>query len=346
MFQQFWKNSDGEKRTYFKIVSYALILHIAYIITYAVLSLKVLAVYNVLSSLFYILMLFLVNRGNYKITMVAVHAEIIVFVAVSVFFGASNTGTGMYLLAMASMVYFCPFEHKYISYLLAVTNCVAYVVLRICSDIFVTQTQLTGAAYTFMHVFTGCGSFLIILLSAFFTDLSAAHTKAKLTEEKENLTTIINYDRLTGLQSRYMFTKNVKRLSDDDKTTIVIGDIDNFKDINNTYGHQCGNYVLQTAAEIIRNSFDLKRVDICRWNEEKFVFMFHDSTEDNAYENIEALRKKIEQHEFIWENKTLHITITFGLFSAQGKIDTGTFEKADSLLNKGKTDGKNIVVIK
>lgn len=318
----------------------------AYIIAYAVLSLKFLAVYNILSVLFYVLMLVLVNKGCYKTAMLAVHAEVIVFVAVSVFFGASNTGMGMYLLAMASMVYFCPFEHKYISYLLAAANCAAYAILRVCSDTLIPQPQLTGAASTFMHVFTGCGSFLIILLSAFFTEASATNTEATLTKEKEKLTNIINYDRLTGLQSRYMFTKSVKRICDDEKTAIVIGDIDNFNDINNTRGYPCGDYVLKTAAEIIRGSFDLKRVDICHWDKGKFLFLFRDSADDNVYENIEALRKKIEQYEFIWDNKKLRITVTFGLFPTRGKIKTETFEEADSLFNKNKTGSNKIVILK
>lgn len=345
----FFQKLDCEKKIYMRIISFAMVLHIIYVFLFASFSIRILTIYNIFSVLFYVSLIFVIYREHYKIAVAAVHAEVALFVATSAFFRGMNFGMGMYLLSMASTVYFCPFKHKFIPYILAICDALVYVVLRISFNLFIPAVDIglsTGLS-TFFHVFNAVGSFMIILTASFFTDASAGVTQKKLIKEKEELASIANYDHLTGLQSRHLFKDRIKTLPDDDDITIVIGDMDDFKDVNDTYGHICGDYVIQTTAEIMRKSLDPEKTDICRWGGEEFVFLFRGNSVENVYENIEALRKKIEQYKFHWEKHTFNITMTFGLIPAgDEKMSLDMLRKADTLLYKGKKNGKNVVITK
>lgn len=342
------KDVKNVKKVYMQVVLFAMIIHITYIAIYAYLSVPFLMMYNIGSVIFYIAMMFCVNKEMYRLGVTAVHAEVSLFVAVGVFNGAAGTGMGMYLLAMASMVYFCPYKHKSIPYLFSIGEMLLYAVLRYCSDTYMHPYTIQGIESTILHIYNAFGSFLAILLAAFFSDASAAVTKKKLTDANRELRNIANYDYLTGLQSRRLFMSKIekrKRRNENGEVTICIGDIDDFKKINDTYGHNCGDYVLQRIAELMRQSVDLKNVDICRWGGEEFLFLFHEDTFSDARECIEKLREKIACHEFIHENKTISVTMTFGMVTrGGGEFDFDMLDKADEMLYDGKHRGKNVVI--
>ena len=83
--------------------------------------------------------------------------------------------------------------------------------------------------------------------------------------------------------------------------------------INDTYGHLCGDYVLQNISEIMRKSLGLENIDICRWGGEEFVFMFCNDDIDSAFVKVENLRKTIENKNFVYENNNIYVTMTFGI---------------------------------
>ena len=185
----------------------------------------------------------------------------------------------------------------------------------------------------------------IILIGAYISDVSATVTHRKLVDENKTLNNLANYDQLTGLQSRRMFMERIKDSEDNKSVVICIGDIDDFKKINDTYGHLCGDYVLQNISEIMRKSLGLENVDICRWGGEEFVFMFCNDDIDSAFVKVENLRKTIENKNFVYENNNIYVTMTFGIIERDsGKVDDVLLESADKLLYRGKINGKNVVV--
>lgn len=344
---RFLKTLDYEKQTYMKIAAFAMLLHILYIIIFTILTVKALAIYNIFSALFYLMLAFVIYKGHYKLAVVAVHLEVALFVTICSFFNGMSMGMGMYLLAMASMVYFCPFEHKHVPYIFAAFNALVYITLRVYSNIFleVTRIALSTAEATFLHVFNACGSFLVIFCASLFTDSAAAHKEKKLREKNKALAAIANYDDLTGLQSRHFFMSRVDKLNPSSYVAVAIGDIDDFKNINDIYGHICGDYVLQTVADIMRKSLNPENVDICRWGGEEFVMLFHDTSFADAFSRLEKFRVRIENHEFIYNDKSFTLTMSFGLVSTLNKkFSLKMLETADRLLYRGKHQGKNITV--
>ena len=97
----------------------------------------------------------------------------------------------------------------------------------------------------------------------------------------------------------------------------------------------------------MREFFESEKVDICRWGGEEILLTVYDIPFEEAYDKIEQLRKTISEYDFCYENVTSKVTMTFGMYqrNAEEKV-IDLIEKADRLLYKGKTKGKNVVVKK
>ena len=332
------------KGIYVKVVVMAMAVHVSYIFIFGFLSMLLPMHYNIFSVFFYIMMLFAVKKGFYRFGVTAVHAEVSLFVLVCTLTGAAGVNMKMYLLAMASIVYFCPYRHKSIPYIFAVGEIMLYIFLELFEQFYAPAPAINGAAVMFLKLYNVSVVFGIILVSAFLSDVSASVTRKRLTDENRELSRLANYDQLTGLQSRHLFLKRMEENSGNTDMTICIGDIDDFKTINDTYGHVYGDYVLQKISEIMKKVMDSDRVDICRWGGEEFLLMFYNIPFRDAYDKTENLRKTISEYNFCFEGKSVNVTMTFGIYNKTDKEEMRElFKKVDKLLYKGKMKGKNTV---
>jgi len=126
--------------------------------------------------------------------------------------------------------------------------------------------------------------------------------------------------------------------------SIAIGDVDSFKDVNDTYGHQAGDKVLNGIARLLKSN--VRKQDIVgRWGGEEFILMYPKTNLQGAIFVTEKIRKSIEEADFEYDEKIIHTTITFGVATYDEKMDIDACIKlADKALYKGKKDGKNCVV--
>ena len=152
-------------------------------------------------------------------------------------------------------------------------------------------------------------------------------------------------DQLTGLLNRqgmYQALEIDTKYSIADKITVAMFDIDNFKSINDLYGHNAGDLVLKEFSEII--STRLSNI-ICRWGGEEFVVIFPDN--EIELSKFEEVRNLISQKSYSLENKQFSITVSIGIAVdsdlSVGAID-GLINHADEALYKAKTTGKNKIV--
>ena len=155
-------------------------------------------------------------------------------------------------------------------------------------------------------------------------------------------------DPLTKLFNRRHFEeeferefKRAKRYKND--LSIAIVDIDFFKKINDTYGHSCGDFVLKEVAYLMNQNF--RQTDtIYRYGGEEFVVILTETPAETAHIPMERLRKKIENHNFHFNNKNIKVTISTGISS---KTDCESifemFDDADKALYKAKNSGRNMV---
>ena len=126
---------------------------------------------------------------------------------------------------------------------------------------------------------------------------------------------------------------------------VVMGDIDYFKKINDSFGHDTGDFVLKNVANIIKEQ--LRRVDhLARWGGEEFLIILPETNLLGGAKVAEKIRSAIEQSRFHFLENSLKVSMSFGVSSHVGK---GTnldelIKKADQLLYQAKDSGRNKVV--
>lgn len=127
--------------------------------------------------------------------------------------------------------------------------------------------------------------------------------------------------------------------------SIIITDIDHFKDINDTHGHDCGDYVLKELAILMKNL--LRKVDfIARWGGEEFLILLTETDASEALIMAERLRTQISSHEFIFQSQQLQVTMTFGISEYKDEPTMEeAFKRADRALYHGKNNGRNQCIV-
>ncbi len=174
--------------------------------------------------------------------------------------------------------------------------------------------------------------------SAFYSDI----TNKKLLEE------LYIRDPLTKIYNRAHFDKHFNSLFGDQRKTstpsaLVIIDIDHFKKINDTYGHQTGDEALIVVASILEHSIRSEDM-VARWGGEEFVMLLKNVSKDEAIEIAQKLRSKIKEANFA---SSLTLTCSFGLTlfgSSDDPIES--FKRADDALYEAKNGGRDRVVFK
>ena len=163
--------------------------------------------------------------------------------------------------------------------------------------------------------------------------------------EKLQLQKQVVRDQLTKAYNRVYFAKTIDRLielnsQENKKTGIIFFDIDHFKDVNDTYGHQVGDDVLKSIVEIVRSH--IRSSDkLIRWGGEEFIIVVPANSIEEVYKEAEHLRLSIQQNKF-GEVKTL--TCSFGIsLYIDGDINESV-KKADEKLYEAKESGRNTVV--
>ncbi len=158
---------------------------------------------------------------------------------------------------------------------------------------------------------------------------------------------IINYDDLTKIYNRKKFNLDLENsvnyaIKGLNKLSLIIFDIDNFKLVNDLYGHLTGDTVLIDIAELI--SMSIRSTDnIYRYGGDEFVIIMQNCDINNAYNTAERLRVMIESYQF---NDTNKITSTFGIAEFRESDNIKSFiKRADDALYKGKSNNKNCVIV-
>ena len=125
--------------------------------------------------------------------------------------------------------------------------------------------------------------------------------------------------------------------------SLSIGDIDYFKRVNDTYGHECGDFVLKKVADTLREHMNTLGF-VARWGGEEFLLVFDHMNANEAHESLQNLLEKIRNLEVVYNEETIHVTMTFGLSDGDTTDIQQLLKTADNKLYQGKTGGRNQIV--
>ncbi len=192
--------------------------------------------------------------------------------------------------------------------------------------------------------------YLILTFVMYYYESSQQLLIRYIQQERDNFENASKHDLLTGLSNRRNIIEKMEiereRHSRMGKPfAVIMGDIDNFKNLNDTYGHDTGDYVLQTIGSILVNQ--VRNIDCpSRWGGEEFLIILVDTDLEGGQRVAERIRKKVENTKFQYKDREFTVTMTFGLSIYQGadeNIDE-CIRRSDNALYEGKSQGKNRVV--
>ena len=209
------------------------------------------------------------------------------------------------------------------------------------SDIFVKMKNFAGIIFIFkmsINVYEYNGLHFILTLS----DITSLKSQSDLLQYQAN------HDSLTAIYNRQYFTSFLKTeisrsLRYNHLFSIAMFDIDHFKNINDTYGHDVGDEVLKNISSIVKNY--LRDTDIvARWGGEEFMILLAETHINEAFVKIEQLREHIENSILATSVKE-PITVSFGVTEfmlSDSKAEL--LKRVDIALYQAKNSGRNQVV--
>lgn len=183
-----------------------------------------------------------------------------------------------------------------------------------------------------------------------FLETFSAHTSIAL--HNANLYKRAITDDLTKLFTRKYIDERLEQEIDRAKRyhrpfSVLIIDLDHFKNINDTYGHSAGDLVLQTVSYILRRR--LRDTDVAgRFGGEEFIVILGETEQKGAFQFAERIREEIEQKTIEKEGQLIKVTASIGLSSYQSRHSEQfreLIEDADSALYQAKENGRNQVII-
>ena len=252
-----------------------------------------------------------------------------------------NYGFHLYCFSLASLSFYMYYLGKQLNTRKANPLIISLyiIVIYLASTIYV---MLKGPIYTInrqVELAFSCSNAIAVFLC--IIGYGQLILKMVLVQE-DKLSEMAHTDRLTGLFNRHYMISHLEEVRQNASPSqwIAMVDIDGFKRINDTYGHNCGDYVLITLCKIMREV--CSDCVIARWGGEEFLI-----TSDGAPEPaiLETLRQTVESTQFTYSDQIIDVTITIGtsFYQPDQSLDSW-IQSADSKLYSGKNSGKNRVV--
>ena len=318
-----------------------LILHIFYLILFIVSKLTILIYVDAAVILIYLLFYLLIRNKKYYIYALCCGNEFFAFIAVTTVMLGFSTGFHFYLIGLCIVSFFTSYFSKTKdirgSIVWGGLSLAIYLTLFFVTEYnapyYAIEKWLELTLFS-THAFVVFG-FIVAYLVVFLK--YALSLEKKIMNESRT-------DELTQISNRYGLYDFFDLEEDKSSMALALFDIDDFKNINDTYGHVAGDYVLKRVAEIattvLNDSF------VCRYGGEEFVVVLSDDEQHSFYDRLEVLRKNVEKETFEFEKVKINITITIGVVNyIEGTSLEKWVEAADKKMYSGKNSGKNKTVI-
>ncbi len=325
---------------YILVFSICIMVHMMLVIMFTIIDRPVLVGLNTVSILFYFVEF--VRLGYQRIGIVDLtlfYLDTVVHACICNLEVGWNYGFSLYGLMAIPVTFYISSQEKRIpcpivgSVLLSVLNVAAMMTTSLISYFRAPYDVAPATVTIFCINMIACAVALMFYTHQFLLDIKHAES---------GLAYLAQYDELTGLRNRHNMDKDLRAM-EGKQYCIAIGDIDDFKKVNDVYGHTNGDVVLSTVATMLKSS--LCDTDIvCRWGGEEFLLVICKPL-DFTEKIIESIRKKIEDTGIRISDSTLNITMTFGIADS---LEAENVDKllviADKRLYYGKNHGKNQVV--
>ncbi len=310
-------------------------------------------VMNVLSVLVYVWCYVQARKGkNLKKLFDIIYIEIMAFAVGATLLVGTESGFMLYLIAIIPLGYYAAYSYRDIGirinpmvYVIAAT--VAFWVSKIAG-------RYIRPIYSFENVFINRAFYMVnymVIVVAVVVFCSVVITKVVVLEEKQRLQNMTleimaKFDPLTGLTNRRCIQEEYEKTCEKSEGyAIILADIDDFKKINDSYGHNVGDEVLKAVANVFKMAAGKQGI-ACRWGGEEILVFLPNVSKEYTTKLAKDILEEIRKIEIVTgNNEVIKVTMTLGVAVSMEACGLNQVtKKADDRLYKGKGGGKNQVV--
>lgn len=324
-----------------------LAVHFMMLVEFVYFHVTPLAAVNVISVLMYGVCFWLIYRKMFAAYIWVTYVEMSIYMCIATVCLGWDYGFYLYCIGLIVVIFYADYmaikTHQkrqsgvYFSVMLIAVYLFCFIWTRMYQPIYQIHENIAN-----MHLALNSAIVIVFLVVYIKMILQAVLHSENL------LKSMAQHDELTGLHNRYHMLEclqNIMSARNAEEHFLMIIDIDNFKKFNDTYGHNCGDYVLKRLAELLQEKCE--GYAVCRWGGEEFLIAGKiDHNMKNQVQILENLRKSIEAENFQYGAYQLRITITGGVarFHRGFKDIQAWVDMADKKLYQGKNTGKNKIV--
>lgn len=309
---------------------------------------------NIISVIVYLFCIILCKYGHITPVYLSVLFEVCIYVEVSVYYIGWQCCSYCFLFAIVPIViYFGSFIFSNRKrWIIVVSLCLIFLEYSVLFINYSKSVPVYAVSDGVRSVLTIFSAFVMFFSMIFYNAIyiySSENEMNILEKENEQLSVDAKNDILTDMLNRRGFKPKVDELiknASKETFSVAFCDIDDFKRVNDSYGHECGDEVLKHISGIIKK--EMGDCDICRWGGEEIVILMKGYDLNKAVDRMENVRKIIESVPTAIYNKHIPVTITIGVaeYDDKYKESDSIIKVADERMYYGKQHGKNIVVFK
>lgn len=323
-----------------------LVIHIAMFWLFSACGVTPMAYVNLGSMLFYALSFLLIHAEHLRTYVTTVYLEVVIHMTLAVCMVGWDAGFQVTLIGMSILAFFAEYMGRslHIKFVSGLALCIIGMSAYVGSYEFVHYVpapySLPNDVVFWLNVAWGVIVFAITL--------TFLQVFVFVTFESESIMSVqLAHDKLTGLPNRYYIADYLRRLESGEGLAghwLAMIDIDDFKSVNDGYGHNCGDQVLKELGAIFRD--ECGGAELCRWGGEEFLLIGKsDGDERRHAQMLERMCHSIEGHGFWYEENRLRLTVTIGVSEYEDGLTISEWiNHADKKLYEGKCNGKNQVV--
>lgn len=350
-----WKVLIGEqmltdRQKYGALISAVAMVHVVLFCLFVGLQIMPLYLFNIGSVISYMVATLLIRAERFLPVYLITYAEIILHSLMATIFIGWSFGFGQYIIAIIPVSFYLCYTMRKMSHRLStaiVTSLlamIAFIAFKLYSCHAEPVYSITDPNIeTTLYIFNSVCTFTFLMALSLLFVYEVRITNAKLRHQNAILDQLANTDPLTGLYNRRsmnLFLEQASRSHSD--FHIIMCDIDDFKKVNDNYGHDFGDIVLQEIAEITIGIVEDAGY-VCRWGGEEILILINNQVSESVYNIAESIRSHVEHHIFELNQKLIHCTLTMGI-AAYHESDTieETITRADDKLYRGKRSGNRV----
>ena len=259
-----------------------------------------------------------------------------------------SSGVQPFLVPLIVFVFFNIYESPWVKMVSFLGLIVFRLALFYYSLGFDPQFELNQLSLIALQTLNSVSLFIIMACICILFSSSIQDTERQLRIDNQELHKEAGTDPLTLLPNRRAMLDEMalyQKTSSSESFSIAIADIDFFKSVNDTYGHNCGDYTLQKISELFRASAGTD-YRVCRWGGEEFCFFLPGKNLDEAGHLMNDLCIAVHRMQITFEEHTFSIAVTIGV--AENDFQStmeAIINEADRKLYIGKRSGRNQVVL-